>query len=43
MRASLLRVTESGQPVTMDIRVLGSGGPGWMLRAIVSGEGMLGL
>ncbi|WP_326766065.1 DUF3710 domain-containing protein [Streptomyces sp. NBC_01591] len=39
IRASVPRVTESGQSVTRDIRVLGSDGPGWMLRAIVSGDG----
>ncbi|MFJ7201452.1 MULTISPECIES: DUF3710 domain-containing protein [unclassified Streptomyces] len=32
-------MTESGQSVTRDIRVLGSDGPGWLLRAIVSGDG----
>ncbi|MFG3527559.1 DUF3710 domain-containing protein [Streptomyces sp. NPDC047917] len=39
IRASVPRVTESGQPVTRDVRVLGSDGPGWMLRAIVGGDG----
>lgn len=39
IRASVPRVTESGQSVIRDIGVLGSDGPGWMLRAIVSGDG----
>ncbi|MFJ6016124.1 DUF3710 domain-containing protein [Streptomyces sp. NPDC092952] len=39
IRASVPRVTESGHQVTRDIRVLGSDGPGWMLRAVVSGAG----
>ncbi|MFF3396742.1 DUF3710 domain-containing protein [Streptomyces sp. NPDC002669] len=42
IRASVLRVTEFGQPVTRDTRDLGSGGPGWVLRAIVSGGGNVG-
>ncbi|MEU6921634.1 DUF3710 domain-containing protein [Streptomyces sp. NPDC046631] len=39
IRASVPAVTESGESVTMDVRVLGSDGPGWMLRAVVSGAG----
>jgi hypothetical protein len=39
IRATISVVTEPGVIGTRDIRVLGSDGPSWMLRAVVSGAG----
>ncbi|MFB8124389.1 DUF3710 domain-containing protein [Streptomyces bacillaris] len=39
IRATISVVTEPGVIGTREIRVLGSDGPGWMLRAVVSGAG----
>ncbi|MFJ1744244.1 Protein of unknown function [Streptomyces sp. ScaeMP-e48] len=39
IRATVSVMTEPGATGTRDIRVLGSDGPGWMLRAVVSGSG----